>query len=395
MKSGELTAFKKPEYSNRLEKVKSKMSLVGLDALICCDPSNMNYLTGYDGTSYYVHQMILIHFGCSQPIWIGRKMDVSGVKLTTYLLEKNILPYQEEYVDNRDLHPMSFVAKIIKENGLSNSRIGVEKDCWHFTARSAEVLISDLPNAELVDAFGLVNDIRLIKSDAEISYIKAAAKIADLAMDAGINAIQPGIRDCEVAGVISRAQFSGTNEFCGDYPAAYPQLPSGTATSAPHLTWTGRKYASECLTYLEIAGCHKRYHAPLARSICLGKTPKWLKDLEHVVGEGINRSIETAIAGTTCETVERAWQAFISKTNYSKDSRIGYSVGIGYPPDWGERNASFMKGDRTVLRENMCFHMIIGIWSEEKGYEISETIRIKNQGPPEILTNYPRELILK
>ena len=314
MKDGELAAFKKSEYSIRLKKVKSKMSLLGLDALICCDPSNMNYLSGYDGTSYYVHQMLFIHFGCPQPIWIGRKMDVSGVKLTTYLPEENIKPYQEKYVDNHHLHPMNFVAKILVETGLSNSRIGVEKDCWQFTARSAEVLISDLPNAKLIDAFGLVNNIRLIKSDTEISYIKAAAKIADLAMAAGINTIQPGRRDCEVAGAISKAQFSGTKEFYGDYPAAPPQLPMGTATSAPHLTWIGREYSSTCSAYLEIAGCYKRYHAPLARSICLGKAPEWLKDLELIVGEGINKAIETATAGTTCENVESAWQAFISKT---------------------------------------------------------------------------------
>ena len=78
-----------------------------------------------------------------------------------------------------------------------------------------------------------------------------------------------------------------------------------------------------------------------------------------------------------------------------KPSRIGYSVGIGYPPDWGERNASFKRGDKTILEKNMCFHMIIGIWTDELGYEVSETIRVTDKGPPEVLTKYPRELISK
>ncbi len=395
MKLGELAAFSSLEYSSRVEKTKAAMSKRGMDVLICSDPSNINFLTGYDGTSYYVHQMVLIELENSSPLWVGRKMDVPGARLTTYLSEDNIISYDEQYIDNRALHPMEFVSAIIRERDLAHSRIGVEKDCWQFTAGAAETLLLELPDVKFVDAFGLVNDIRLIKSENEIHYMRAAAEIADLAMDAGINKIEPGIRECDVAAAISYAQFCGTKDFFGDYPAASPQLPSGSATSAPHLTWSNRKYSSDSLAYIEISGCHKRYHAPLARSIYLGDVPNWLRDLVFAVHEGMDRALESACSGNSCEFVEKTWRSVISKTRYKKDSRIGYSVGIGYPPDWGERNASFKRGDKTILEKNMCFHMIIGIWTDELGYEVSETIRVTDKGPPEVLTKYPRELISK
>ena len=149
------------------------------------------------------------------------------------------------------------------------------------------------------------------------------------------------------------------------------------------------------MTYLEISGCHKRYHAPLARTVSLGKPSKWVKNLEPIVNEGMNAVLENALEGNSCHEVYKSWDTVISNSIYTKDSRIGYSVGIGYPPDWGERNASIRNGERTILLENMCFHIILGIWSDKMGYEVSETIRISKDGPPELLTNYPRKLIIK
>ena len=395
MRSGILASFSLEEYSERIEKVKAKMSSAGIEVLVCSDPANMNYVTGYDGTSYYVHQLVLIILNYPSAIWIGRKMDAEGAKITTFLSDENILYYSEDYIDNPNHHPMEFVSSILVEKGLSGRSIGVEKDCWQFTAKAAEILYQKLPNAKFVNAFGLVNNIRLIKSDAEIIYMRIAGEIANMAMDAGIKCIKSGVRDCDVAAAISHAQFTGTDKYFGDYPAANPQLPSGASTAAPHITWSGIRYKDSDLTYLEIAGCHKRYHAPLARSVSLGKPSEWVRNLEPIINDGMNAVLETALEGNSCHDVNLSWQSVLSNSSYSKDSRIGYSVGIGYPPDWGERNVSIRNGEKQILQKNMCFHIILGIWSDKIGYEISETIRINENGPPELLTNYPRKLIIK
>ena len=63
----------------------------------------------------------------------------------------------------------------------------------------------------------------------------------------------------------------------------------------------------------------------------------------------------------------------------------------GYPPDWGEHTASIRSGDETVLEEDMTFHMIPGIWTEDVGMEISETFRVTSSGA-ETLADFPRRL---
>lgn len=70
-------------------------------------------------------------------------------------------------------------------------------------------------------------------------------------------------------------------------------------------------------------------------------------------------------------------------------------MGLSYPPDWGERTISFRPSDDTILQPDMTFHFMPGLWMDDWGLEITETIRITADGPAETLTDFPRELIVK
>jgi ectoine hydrolase len=391
-----MSAFARAEYDQRIARVRERMAAAGLDLLLCTEPANLNYLTGYDGWSFYVHQCVaLARVGDGGPVWIGRAMDAAGARLTTWLRPDDLRGYPEDHVDSPDRHPMAFVARELAARGWHRGRIGVEMDSFYYTARAHAELCAGLPEAELVDACGLVNWVRLVKSPAELELMRAAAGIAARAMAAGIEAIAPGVRECDVAARIAAAQFTGTPEHWGDYPAALASLPSGTKTAAPHLTWSGDRYGARTSTFLELAGCHARYHAALARTVCLGEPPPRLEELAVVVGEGLEIALDGARAGRTCEDVEADWRAYLTRAGHEKPSRIGYSIGLGYPPDWGERTASLRPGDRTVLAPDMCFHLILGMWRDDLGYELSETFRVTPTGPPEVLTDVPRRLFVK
>lgn len=390
-----MAAFPRQEYLGRIDNVKARMAAAGVDVLLCADPANMNYLTGYDGWSFYVPQYVAVPADADEPIWIGRAMDAAGARLTTFVSEENIRPYPETHVDSAELHPMAHVADLLEQMGCAGARIGVETDCWYYTARAHETLKGRLPQARIVDAFGLVNRVRLIKSAAEIAYMRIAAKIVGAAMREGIDAIAPGVRECDVAGRIAAVQFSGTETHAGDYPAALASIPSGAKTAAPHLTWSGDRYQRDTIAYLELGGCHRRYHAALARTVCLGRPPAAVVSLAGTVAEGMEAALDRARAGERCCDVEAAWRAVIAGAGYEKESRIGYSIGLGYPPDWGERTVSLISSDRTELAPNMCFHVILGMWQGDWGYELSETIRITEAGPPDVLTDFPRTLVVK
>jgi len=289
---------------------------------------------------------------------------------------------------------MDFVATVIRDKGQKNKTIGIEYDTYYFTAKSYLQLTKQLPNATFVDATNFINWIRIVKSDQEIEYIKRAAEIVTQTMYKGINRIHVGVRECDVVADIYHSQISGTKEFGGDYTAIVPLLPSGKKTSSCHLTWTDEVYKDGDPVILEIAGCYKRYHSPLARTLVIGKPTPEMEELADVVIEGIEAALDIVKPDVTCEDVEKAWRCSIEKRGFEKESRIGYSIGLNYPPDWGEHTASLRPGDQTVLKPNMVFHMIPGIWLETYGIEISETFRVTENGY-EVLANVERKLFIK
>lgn len=386
--------FTKEEYANRISHVKAEMLLKGIDVLLVTDPANMNYLSGFDGWSFYVHQCLLIFMDQDEPVWIGRGQDSNAARLMTYLSDENIYSYTDDHVHSLTKHPMDYVAKIIEEKGYGKKTIATETDSYYYTAKCQERLETGLKNAKFKDGHNIVNWVKIVKSDAEIEYIKKAAKIAEKAMEAAFNAIDVGIRQCDAAAKIYEAQISGMPEYGGDYSAIIPLIPAGVRTSTPHLSWTDEQYKNNETVILELSGCYRRYHCPLARTLILGEAPQKVKDLADVVVEGINTTLDFIKPGVTCEEIERTWAGSIAKSGFIKDSRVGYSFGLNYPPDWGEHTVSLRPGDKTILKPNMTLHFMPGIWLDDCGVEISEPIRVTEKGC-EPLTNYPRRLLVK
>lgn len=389
-----MTLFSRYEYQERITKTKARMADAGIDVLIVSDPANMNYLTGYDGWSFYVPQLVVVCADSEEPLWIGRGMDAAGARFTTFLSEENIIGYPDYYVQNPVQHPLHFAADQLRERGWHKSRIGVETDAYYYTARSDQSLRERLPEATFLDANLLVNWVRLVKSDAEIALMKEAGKISEKVMSAALEKIRPGVRECDAVAAVYHAQMSGTETYGGDYPSIVPMMPTGEKTATPHLTWTDAPYENETAVNLELAACRHRYHSPLARTAYLGKNPpEKLVKIADVVVDGLNTTLDAIRPGMRCEEVEKVWREIIAKAGFEKESRIGYPIGVNYPPDWGEHTASLRPGDQTVLEPNMCFHMILGMWMDNWGFECSEAFRVTETGC-ETFADFPRKLFV-
>jgi len=390
-----MLAFTEQEYRDRIRRTRERMATEGIDVMLCSNPANMCYLTGYDGWSFYVHQLVMVTANESDdPVWVGRGMDANAAKVTTFLPHDNIIAYTDDYVHSKVKHPLEFVADLLKERGLERARIGTEMDTFYFPARSLLSLQRRLPEAEVVDATTLVPWVKVIKSPAEIEYIERAARIVEKTMRTAVDSITVGARQCDAAANIFHSQISGTDEFGGDYTAIVPMLPSGQGTNTPHLTWSDGPFNNGEATIIEIAGCYRRYHCPMARTVQLGEPPKKLADTAKVVVEGLNNAMEAARPGNTAEQVEDAWRKTIERHGIRKESRIGYSTGLNYPPDWGEGSVSLRPGDKTELQEDMCLHVIPGIWMDDWGIEISECIQVTPSGG-RAFADFERGLIVK
>ena len=391
--SDDTRPFGLDEYARRLAKTRAAMAAAGLDVVVVTDPSNMAWLTGYDGWSFYVHQCVLVAMA-GDPVWFGRGMDAAGAQRTVYMADADIVGYPDDYVMSPDRHPMQVLAGLIAERGWGAGTVGVEMDNYYYSAAAHAELTAGLPDARFADATALVNWQRAVKSDAELDYMRRAARIVEAMHERILDKVEPGLRKNDLVAEIYDAAIRGAGGHGGDYPAIVPMLPSGADASAAHLTWDDKPMKAGEATFFEIAGVYRRYHCPLCRTVFLGTPPPALVEAEKAVLEGLEAGLDTARAGNTCEDVAAAFFGVLKKHGIEKDSRTGYPIGLSYPPDWGERTMSFRMGDTTVLEPNMTFHFMTGLWMDDWGLEITESLVI-TEGPPECLASVPRRLFVK
>ena len=386
--------FSKQEYKNRLVKTKKLMQEKGIDLLISQDTNNINYLTGYDAWSFYYSQCVIVHIDYDEPLCFIRAQDAGGAYIKTYLKNENIIVYDEKYIHTWPVHPYDALIELIKKRNWENLNIGVEMDSHYFTAYCYEKLKQGLPNAKIKDSERLVNWVRFVKSDTEIGYMKKAAKISEGAMKVAMETIEPGLRQCDAVAEIQKALFKGTPEVGGEYASITTLLPTGKGTSASHLTATDEKFVNGEATIVELSGVVKRYHCPMARTVQLGKPEQKKIDAMKATNEALQAGIEATKPGNTANDVAQKFWGVLDKYNIKKESRTGYSIGIGYPPDWGEHTLNIYKGDMTVLQPNVCFHMIAVMQFGEWGVEASESVRVTDKGS-ELFCNFSRDLYIK
>ena len=377
-----------------LKKVQSSMQKKGIELLISQDTANINYLTGYDAWSFYYAQCVIVHINSDEPICFIRAQDAGGAFIKTYLKKENIVIYDEKYIHTWPSHPYDALVDLLKKNKWDKLKIGVEMDAHYFTAYCYEKLKQGLPNATIKDSERLVNWVRVVKSNAEIDFMKKAAIISENAMKTAMDIINPGVRQCDAVAEIQKTLFKGTNDFGGEYASIATLLPTGKGTSASHLTASDEKFVTGEATVVELSGTYKRYHAPMARTVNLGKPEQKKIDAMNATNEALEAGIKASKPGNTANDVAEKFWAILDKYKIKKESRTGYSIGIGYPPDWGEHTLNISKGDMTILKPNVCYHMIAVMQFGDWGVEASESIRITEDGN-ELLCNFSRDLHVK
>ena len=383
--------FSREEYKQRLHKTRDAMQRRDIECLIISDPSNMNWLTGYDGWSFYVHQAVIVPPD-GEPIWWGRSMDAAGALRTVWMDAGSVAGYADHYVQNPDAHPMEDLLDLLRERDLAKLNIGVELDNYYYSAKAHAVLSQSSPST--VDSTGLVNWCRAIKSATEIEYMKRAAKIVEHMHAKILETAEPGLKKNLLVAEIYKAGIEGVDGYWGDYPAIVPMAPSGMDATAPHLTWDDKPMIEGEATFFEIAGAHNRYQCPQSRTLFLGKPPQKYRDAEQAVLEATLAGLDQARPGNRCADVADAFNQTLNKLGFEKDSRCGYAIGVSYPPDWGERTMSLRSNDETLLKPGMTFHFMPALWRDDGGIEITEPFVVTDSGA-ECLCSTPRELFVK
>ena len=382
------TTFSRSEYDRRLASVRSGMAEQGLRAFLTHTPENIYYLTGYQTAGYYTYQALIVpEAQQDEPVLVIRLPERTNV------LARSWVRSMATYEDTDD--PVEVTYQAMVEAGLSRETIGVEKAARFLTVRDFEKLVMRLgAETRVMDASGLVERLRVLKSPNEIAYIRIAAAMANAGMRAGIETAAVGRSEDEVAAEIQRVMVSMGSE----YPSLPVMICSGPRAPLTHATWEGRILEKDDLVPIELSGCYKRYSAALFRTVYLGDRPSDLiRRMDDVVTESLNAIIDAIRPGVLSNELDRINREIRGRHGFPRPLRIGYSMGISFPPGWGEGHAlSLGSGETRALEPGMVFHVPVNIrlWGEVF-VAASETILVTPTGREVLTACAPRRLILK
>lgn len=363
--------FSLDEYKRRVEALRARLVERELDAMVVTTPENITYLTGYHTPGYYFFQALVVPVE-GEPFMVIRRLEDSNVQTRTWIEVSR--PYEDIEA------PVMALADMLWQRKLRGKRIGYEKHCYFFRATEQETLFGLCTDTQFEDAFGMIEQSRVVKSGEEIAIMKQSAKATEAGMHAGIEAISVGANENYVAAEIHHAMCMAG----GQYTAIAPFIASGPRCSIGHATWEGRQIEANEIVFLEVGGCVHRYHTAMMRSIFTGPPTDAMYEAEGLIIQAVDECMAAMKPGVTSGEIDKIARDVLLTNSFGAEqaTRTGYSIGIAFAPDWGEGHIiSLQQNDPCILYENMVFHLIPWIQIPGvAGIGISETVQVTPEG---------------
>lgn len=365
-------AFPVATYHERVARVRATTAEQGLDAVVVTLPDAIHWLTGFDTIGYLWAQTLLVDGSTDEPILHTRTTEQPGVLATTWLSSAR-------YYDIATQNPTAELAATLRERGLASGRVGIDLRAFTFLPAQFAELSSLLPEVEWVDTTDLVAELRLVKSPLELTYQRQAAAIADHAMNATVAALRPGVSEVEVAGLAAAALGAAGSE----YAAIPPMVSSGPRSTMVHGMASRRTIGKGDVVCIELGAAVHRYHAIVMRTAVIGAAPQRVREVYDCARRGMEAAIEASGPGTPVNEPDDACNAVLDELDLVRRRchRIGYSIGVAYPPGWLEP-MMLVAGDGHVLGPGMSFSLEPNLSLPDEGFgiKIGETVLCAQDG---------------
>ena len=378
--------FGDAEYQRRLDGVRAQMADKGLDAFVSFTPENIYYLSAHDTPGYYFYQAMVVTRDRG-PINVLRRIE------TTNTLGRGWTRLAVGYEDRED--PVDKTLGLLHELGVAGKTVGAEAESWFVSPKRYAQLQRGVEQAggSLTDASWTIESLRVIKSPDEIAYIRQGCRVVEAATRVGIAATREGTDENEVAAqIVGELIRQG-----GEYAGLPPFITSGPRTSMVHSTWDRRVFQRGDVLNFELPGVVKRYTAALFRCGSVGQPSDEVRRQTDLVIESLEAVIAAMKPGVTSGEAHEERKRVFAKHGeaHRVGHRTGYSVGVNYPPDWGEGHImSIWEGDQRPLRAGMTFHLVPGFYDLGRhGIVVSETVLVTESGA-ECITQFPRDLFV-
>ena len=379
--------FTRDEFAERKQKTLALMQKSGIDALLMFRQESMFWLTGYDTFGFCFFQCLVLDSNGDITL-ITRAPDLRQAKNTSIIEDIRI------WVDRDGATPADDLRALCEEKKLGGKTLGIEYEAYGLTARNGKRVDAALDGfATLVDASDLVSELRLIKSEAELAYVRTAAELGDQALEEAQRLTGPGVDEGEILAAMQGAVFKGGGDYLGN------EFIIGSGEDALLCRYfTGRKTLKEQdqLT-LEFGGAYRHYHACLMRTIPVGPVPNHQKHMFNACAAALEACKEALKPGDPIGNVFDA-HARVMDEHGLKHARLnacGYSLGAVFAPIWMDY-PMFYHGNPVIAQPNMVFflHMILMDSEAGQAMTLGETVIVKD-GAPERLSRMPLELVTR
>ena len=384
-------AFPDSEYQARIGKVRDSMNAAGLDALLLTTIPNICYLTGYQTAVSGAYAAAIVPLSGEVTLHLP-DMEVPNAVLTSCVEDIAVIPWNE--VDKA-----AHLAKTLKERGFDNKKIGIESGkSTTFAIGALDVrtylrLQELLPDAQFKDHTYLVLDVRLIKSPAEISYMRRAGEMSYIGLQAAIAEIAPGKTDNDLAAAAYAALVSAGSELMCIDPMILTGYRSGWG---PHSMYKRTPIKVGDPIYMECSGCFQRYNAPMMRCASLGRPSDDVRRLADYCAKTLELLLVNIRAGRTAHDVAVAVKNGLGKHEGEIyfHSSFSYSVGLGFQPQWSDAPMYISEGNHQLLKAGMTLHLPnIHVVPGRFGVGLSETVAVTNSGCDLLTPGKDRQLV--
>ncbi|MFO1070442.1 MAG: Xaa-Pro peptidase family protein [Geminicoccaceae bacterium] len=379
--------FERAEFARRVAATTAAMAEAGLDALLCFKQETMYWLTGYDTFGYCFFQCLVLRADGDMAL-LTRSADLRQAQLTSTLGDIRV------WVDRDGANPALQLRDLLEAKGLRGKRLGVETETHGLTAANGKRLESAMDGfATLADASLLVSRLRLVKSPAELAYVRRAGELADAALQAAIDHTGPGADE----GVILARMHDAIFEGGGDYPGNPFIIGSGPQALLCRFYAGRRKLDPQDQLTLEFAGVYRQYHAALMRTLVVGRATDQHRRMFDACHEALHAAEAALRPGRTMGEVFDA-QAAVLDRHGMREHRLnatGYSLGAVYAPSWMDW-PMFYAGNPVVIGPGMTFflHMILMDSTTGNAMTLARTSLVTDNAP-QSLSNAPLELVVR
>ena len=378
--------FSREEFKERQRRAVKKMEEESLDGLLIFRQESMYYLTGYDSTGYTMFQSMYLDADGSIA-FLGRSADQRTAAITSTIKDIRV------WTDRAGANPALELRDMLESYGCRGKRIGVEYHAYGLTAQRGKLVDAALDGfCKVVDASDLVRLLRLVKSSAELEYVRRSGQLTDEALAIAIRMTNPGQSLGAIYGEMVNTIMRG-----GGDPAAslWPIGAGEEALLVRYHTGLGTVQKSDQVTF-EFGASYRHYQTALMNVILLGKIDPRHKDMFKACTEALSACEETLRPGKTVGDVFSAHERVFTKAGFKGHflNACGYTMGAMFPPTWMDWPMCYA-GNPQVLEPGMVFflHMILANSDTGLAMSLGET-SIITSGTCEPVTHAPRELII-